>query len=374
MFLAMRELRRAKGRFALLIGAVALVVFLILVQQALRDSLVDSFVGGIRNSSAPVLVLDVDGRRFLQGSTITPELEWAVRGVDGIDAVARIGQGAFAVTAGGRPRSVAVVGYDTEGLGSPADLVEGRLPTGRAEVVANAADASLGFRVGDRLVVPPTGLELVVVGRAAGAGLNVTPTVYGTWATYVDVLRTRNADTGDDVRPNALAVRQAGGLAARELAARINAASPTADALTARDAADGNPGVVNIERSFGVIFLLFGIVLPLVTGLFFLILTQQKQQSLTLLRAFGAPASRLSATVLYQAVFVLAAALALGTAAYWLISLRSTPELTIPYQSDAVVAWSVVLGALGMVSAAASVRRVRRLDPLAAQSNEGLDR
>jgi ABC-type antimicrobial peptide transport system permease subunit len=93
-----------------------------------------------------------------------------------------------------------------------------------------------------------------------------------------------------------------------------------------------------------------------------------------LLRAFGAPASRLSATVLYQAVFVLAAALALGTAAYWLISLRSTPELTIPYQSDAVVAWSVVLGALGMVSAAASVRRVRRLDPLAAQSNEGLDR
>ena len=38
-----------------------------------------------------------------------------------------------------------------------------------------------------------------------------------------------------------------------------------------------------------MIFLLYGLVVPLVTGLFFLIITVQKAGSLTLLRAIGAP-------------------------------------------------------------------------------------
>ncbi len=40
MFLAVREIRRAKARFALLVVAIALLLFLILVQQALQDGLI----------------------------------------------------------------------------------------------------------------------------------------------------------------------------------------------------------------------------------------------------------------------------------------------------------------------------------------------
>ena len=68
MFIALRELRRAKVRFGMLIAAVGLLVFLILIQQALSDGLVTSFVGAVRNQSAPVLVYSVDSQRTLQGS------------------------------------------------------------------------------------------------------------------------------------------------------------------------------------------------------------------------------------------------------------------------------------------------------------------
>ena len=43
MFLALREIRRAKVRFGLLIAAVGLLVFLILIQQALQNGLLTAF-------------------------------------------------------------------------------------------------------------------------------------------------------------------------------------------------------------------------------------------------------------------------------------------------------------------------------------------
>ncbi|MEZ5273015.1 MAG: hypothetical protein R2694_12040 [Ilumatobacteraceae bacterium] len=52
MFLAWHEMRRSKLRFGLLTGAVGLLVFLILFQQALLGGLITQFIGAVRNQSA----------------------------------------------------------------------------------------------------------------------------------------------------------------------------------------------------------------------------------------------------------------------------------------------------------------------------------
>ena len=64
MFLALKEMRRAKVRFGLLIVAIGLLVFLILFQQSLQNSLLRGFTGALRAQSAPVLVYSttVSGR------------------------------------------------------------------------------------------------------------------------------------------------------------------------------------------------------------------------------------------------------------------------------------------------------------------------
>ena len=84
MFLALREVRRAKARFGLLMAAIALLVFLILTQQALQTGLITSFIGAIQRQSAPVLVYSVDGERTLQGSIVSPDLEAAIARVPGV--------------------------------------------------------------------------------------------------------------------------------------------------------------------------------------------------------------------------------------------------------------------------------------------------
>ena len=66
MFLALKEMRRAKVRFGLLIVAIGLLVFLILFQQSLQNSRLRGFTGALRTQSAPVLVYSTDGQRTLQ--------------------------------------------------------------------------------------------------------------------------------------------------------------------------------------------------------------------------------------------------------------------------------------------------------------------
>ncbi len=145
MFLALREVGRAKARFGLLIAAIALLVFLILTQQALQTGLITSFIGAIERQSAPVLVYSVDGERTLQGSIITPDLEAGIARVPGVAESGRIGQGTFTVSIDGRPQSdAALIGYEHADLGAPQPLSAGRLPNAPGEAVGTDGDFRLG--------------------------------------------------------------------------------------------------------------------------------------------------------------------------------------------------------------------------------------
>ena len=113
MFLALHEIRRGLVRFGLLAMAIGLLLFLVLFQQALQDGLLTSFVGALRNQSAPVLVYAVDGQRTLQGSVLTPDLESAILAVDGVGKHGRIGQGTFTtVVNDAEATDTAVIGTD----------------------------------------------------------------------------------------------------------------------------------------------------------------------------------------------------------------------------------------------------------------------
>jgi putative ABC transport system permease protein len=166
-------------------------------------------------------------------------------------------------------------------------------------------------------------------------------------------------------------VRPAAGVSAAALARRINDASEDADALTRAEAARKSPGVAQVRQSFQVIFLLFGLVVPLVTGLFFLIVTFQKSAALTLLRAIGARSAVLVRSLLIQVVLVMAAGLALGVALYTPLSQLTLGSIALRFDAGAVVFWSVLLLVLGLLSAVVAVRRVLRIDPIEATTGGG---
>jgi putative ABC transport system permease protein len=374
MFLALREMRRAKVRFGLLISAIGLLVLLILAQQAIQTGLITSFIGAIERQSAPVVVYSVDGQRTLQGSIITPPLEEKIRATKGIAKAGRIGQGTFTVKVSDQPddSDAAIIGYTDRDLGAPDALTTGRLPAVPGEPVGSDND----FSVGDRVkVLGPGGQTgetgtIKVVGLTDDAQLQVTPTLFVEWPDYVAAVKAANPDAGG-VLPSAIGAAPVSGLDPANLAERINESSDEADALTRQDAADQTPGVAEVQQSFQVIFLLFGLVVPLVTGLFFLIVTLQKSASLTLLRAIGARSSLLVRSLMFQVVLVVGGGLAVGIALYTPLSQAQLGDVKLSFDVRAVVVWSVILLVLGLLSAVVAARRVLAIDPIEATTGEG---
>ena len=376
MFLALREMARSKVRFGLLVVAIGLLVFLILFQQSLQNGLITSFIGAIRNQNTPVLVYAVDGQRVIQGSIITPDAEALVRNAEGVGDVGRIGQGTFT----GRPLSgdetfdTTIIGYelgpDGRGLGAPATLVDGRYPTGDGEAVASDADGANGYQLGEVISIEPGGLQITIVGVARDVQLNVAPTLFASYDTYVDAVRSVNPDAGLPL-PNVLGVAPTDGVDDAQLVANINALSVELDALTRDDAATATPGVSQVQQSFTIIFLLYGLVVPCVTGLFFLIVTFQKAGALTLLRAIGAPARRLVTSLLIQVLIIVVAGLALGTLLYYPVSQQTVGGLPLRFETGAVLFWAVMLTVLAVGSALIAARRVLHIDPMSATTGPG---
>ena len=119
---------------------------------------------------------------------------------------------------------------------------------------------------------------------------------------------------------------------------------------------------------------LYGLVVPFVTGLFFLIITFQKAGALTLLRALGAPPRRLVAALMVQVVVVIVVGVAFGTGLYAPVASQKLGSIALSFQTGAVVFWGTLLLVLGVLSALFSARQVLKIEPIRATTGAGVER
>jgi putative ABC transport system permease protein len=367
MRLALAEIRRAKLRFALLTGAVALLVFLILFQQSLAGSLLGTFTGGLEHQSATVLVYGQDARRSVDGSRVTPQQVESVGRVDGVAESGPIGEASFTVRLpDGALSDTSVFGYELGGPGFPTTLSDGRLPERDGEAVASAADVEDGYAIGETLTVVPGDVTVEIVGVAEDIGFNVQPTLFVSYPTYEDLVLAANPDA-TAVLPSLVGVEPMSGVEAGALAATITAEVAGVEALDRDTGVASLPGVSSIRQSFGIILGLAFIVVVLLTGFFFLIITVQKTTSLTLLRAVGARSRFLLGSLAFQVVLVigLGVLVAIGLLGLAAAAL-SEQAVGVRFEPSVIVATAVAILVLGLLAAVGSMRRVVKLDPAAA--------
>ncbi len=128
---------------------------------------------------------------------------------------------------------------------------------------SSAAD---GFDIGDTVKVLPVSSSLTVVGLAERIGYQASATMFTTYGTYEQAVTaatpTRRAccPRCSDSPGGRRECRTAGTTGQRRRPRRRRPARAEAAAET--------PGVAQVRQSFQLIFLLYGLVIPLVTGLF----------------------------------------------------------------------------------------------------------
>ena len=177
------------------------------------------------------------------------------------------------------------------------------------------------------------------------------------------------ADPEPGVSPSTLADR---------ITEQVTVETPTGqtigvEALDRDTAVSSLPGVAAVTTSFNIIQGLAFIVVTLVVGIFFVILTVQKAGALTLLRAIGASTGELIRTLLVQVVVVMLAAIGTGACFLLLATLASSEDFPITFDPMVVITRGAVLLVLALVASLAAIRRVLKIDPIAATVPAGID-
>ncbi len=385
MFIALRELRRSIGRFLLLTGAVALLVLLLLFFQSVAGALTLGITGGVENNSADVLVYSDRARQNPAASFLSADAAPAVARVAGVGRVAEVGRATVgaavpvrgpsaeeATAEGEAGEDVVVVGLGDLSFGGPDRLDEGRRAETDGEAVFSGSSLSDGFEVGDVVLVE--GVELTVVGRSDDAAFDVSPTFYVPTAALAEIVTSR-AGAPVDAPISWLAVEAADGVDPADVAAEVNALGFTGpdgagiEALERSAAAGALPGADQITQSFGILYLLLFIVVTIVTGVFFLILTVQKQRSLVLLRAVGASRWDVVKPVLAQVAIVVLGGCAVGVAAAAGLLRLAQDVFGSSLDPRTTVATVAFLFVLAILASLGAIRRVLAIDPLEATTS-----
>lgn len=368
--LALGELRRGKLRFTLLTVAVALLVFLVLFQQTLAGTLLGFFTGALENQSAEVLVYGEQARRNVEGSVVPLAAVEEVASVTGVARAALLGEGTFTVRTEVGLRDAVLFGFEPGGPGTPLTLSAGRLPRADGEALASAVDAEDGFGLGQRVLVEPGGTPFTVVGLAEDVRFSVLPTLFVPYEGFVAATLAANPDARG-VLPSLVAVDPEPGVSPEVLAARITREVAAVEALDRRTAVESLPGVSQVRASFAIILGLGSLVVALVVGFFFLIITVQKAEALALLRAVGSGTWFLLRGLVVQVLIVVGLGVAL--AALLLLAAASASDASFPISVDPTLLAGTggAMLALGLVASLASARRILRIDPMAATSRSG---
>ncbi|RPK89449.1 MULTISPECIES: ABC transporter permease [Streptomyces] len=355
MFVAWRDLRFAKGRFALMGSVVVLITLLVGLLSGLTAGLA-------RENTSAVTGLDADHLAFaappdgqaesFTDSTVREDGWRAWAGRPGVEAAQPLGIRTLNATAAGeRTAAVSAFGVEPDGTLGPEGIGPGRV------VLSVKAAEELDVAAGDRIALGRTEREVAAV--AGDAAYSHTPVV---WTTLDDWQHFGHDGAGPAEQATVIALTTTGSV---DLKAGDEAAGTSTlaldDSLTAIGSYQAENGSLQLMRGF-----LFAIS-ALVIGAFFTVWTIQRSGDVAVLKALGASTPYLLRDALGQAVVMLAIGTGLGTA----LAAGAGALIgggAVPFVLDAatVLVPAAVMIALGALGAALSIRRITAVDPLTA--------
>lgn len=373
MRIALAEMRRRRGRWFSIVGAVAFIVFLVLVLAALADGLFIGTTGALTTGDSDALVYSIDGRRSLVRSELPVSGLSAVANVPGVADVGALGVLLTTGVAGAEPFDAAVIGHLPGHAGEPTQLVDGRRPQ-VGEPGAVLADASLravGVSLGDTVTIVGSTQPLQVVGFAEDSRYLLAHSLWvplETWQALRVEVRPETARLGAVVQAFPFLVEE--GAALDAVSAAIDDALTTTETITTDEAVLALPGVEQQQSTFTAIIAASFVVVALVIALFFALITLEKRGQLAILKAIGSSNTLLLQGVLIQALIATIAGYAGGFVLARLLGFILPPTVPVAFLPATAVSLFLATVAMGGLGAAFSFRRVIRIDPASALGGE----
>ncbi|GAA3654223.1 ABC transporter permease [Streptomyces chitinivorans] len=373
MFLALRDLRFARGRFALMGAVVALIAVLGVLLSGLASGLADAGISGLRALPMTHMAFDEKATSEQFSRSTVEQADWqAWAKTPGVERAEPFGNTLVnaQVTEGaeqGEQVNLAVFGMEPDSSLAPEPTEGERIGEDGAGVVITREIADLGVEIGDVLTVDKSEVPLTVVGlvddTVSYGHIGVAYTDLDTWR-HVHYGLPGELPEAAREQATAVALTLGDGADAPAVAAVEKATGTRADSKEATFGA--SPGYTAESSTMALIKGFLYAISALVVGAFFTVWTVQRKAEIALLKALGAPTGYILRDALAQVVAVLVGATALGTAIGLALGSAMIGKAPFSLSAPAIATSSGLLIGLGTVGAAVAVRRITAVDPLTA--------
>lgn len=358
VFVAWRDLRFAKGRFALMGTVIVLITLLVGLLSGLTAGLGQQNISAITGLPASRIAFDApgDGEGISYSNSTVTQAQWQRWAkAPGVKSAEPLGITTTKATAGTKSAGVSAFGVRPGTALAPDGK---RLDDAHAVLSTTAAD-DLAVKAGDTFTL--AGQKLTVAAVRGDASYSHTPVIWTSLDTWRKAAPpTADAGSGPTATVIALTTTSGSDTHAIDKAAGTKTVSLD-DSLNAIGSYSSENGSLQVMRGF-----LFAIS-ALVIGAFFTVWTIQRSGDVAVLKALGASTANLLRDALGQAVVLLVGATVIGTgvaaALGTLVSSQAIPFLLTP---STMVFPAVVIIVLGALGAALSIRRITSVDPLTA--------
>ncbi|MDK8666716.1 ABC transporter permease [Corynebacterium propinquum] len=393
MFLALRDIVSARGRFSLISFVVGLITVLLVMLTGLTGGLAKHNTSALEALAPERYVFTSDGPSFQESQVATSDVqEWQELVDDGSQVIplgtaqTRLEAGsAMGVAVLGLPAGTKVPAPVVSGAGAAGTEIAGVTAAGAATEAEAGADSAASLETQETVVaedgivvsheivaeagvqpgetVEIGGVEQPVSAVVEDEHYSHQPVVWASTQVWQQISRAHDGVVG-----TVLAVdtrdRHAGSLRDEEWQ---DAENQTGDSVaTVEDSFSGLAAYQSEQASLQLIQVLLYAISALVTVAFLSVWTIQRSRDLSVLRALGASPGYVWKDALGQAAVVVGIGVVLGAGVGWAAGVWAGGSVPFDLQWTTIVVPAAGIWVLGMCGALVATRRVKKIDPASA--------
>jgi len=357
-----RILQAQPLRFFLTISGIALCVVLMLFLLSTYRAVSDGSVDFVAQNRADLWVLQKNATNILRGSSILSTGHGTVlRDVDGVESASPVLLLLCSVKRSGRSGTVFLTGFEPKsGLGRPPRIVQGRTVINDNEIVLDRSFAAkFRFFVGDIVEIQDD--SLVVVGLSTGTNAFVIQYAFVT-------LHRAQSLIGFPSLVTCYLVRTAPHSDPERVALAIRAELPGVETYNHETFLQNN--IEEMENGFlpllYILCVLGSIVLTTILSLLLSITIVEHRNDFAVMKTLGSPRRFLLGPILGLGLLLSAAGEGLALAAFFPLTEfleKLFPEISTKTSLEQIVAITIAVGLMSLLSAAIPLRRLRSIYP-----------
>ena len=368
MFLAIKEMKHAKLRFAMIGLIIMLIAWLVFILSGLGNGLSSLAAATMKNIEADYFIYEEGTGGKIVKTKITGEIKEDVLKIDGVEDAALLGQSTVVVTNEQNTDStekidVALLGIEAGEFIEPT-VIEG-VQLDPAKPLGVLADSSLkkkGFKLGDKLTITSSTLEVEIIGFVEGETFNHMSTLFANlhiWQYYAFAAPGSSNGLFNAVHTIALQGKKIN-------PAQIDAAFDHIETITHADAVMGMPGYKEESSTIYLMLAFLMIISAIIIAVFFYVFILQKTQQFGVMKAIGASDRFIKNTIIAQ-VFVLSLiSIVTGIVLTYATALALPSAMPFTLDFGTVLLYGRLLLIISVLGSVISARRISKIDPLTA--------